>query len=62
MALYFRSADYTVLYSGYEGLSHTLLESLLAGTPVIASNKGGNPEVVRHGENGLLVPISITMP
>lgn len=56
MPLYFRAADYTVLYSGYEGLSHVLLESLLAGTPVIASDKGGNPEVVRHAENGLLVP------
>jgi glycosyltransferase involved in cell wall biosynthesis len=56
LALYFRAADYTALYSGYEGLPHVLLESLLAGTPVIASDKGGNPEVVRHGENGLLVP------
>jgi glycosyltransferase involved in cell wall biosynthesis len=56
LALIFRAVDYTVLYSGYEGLSHTLLESLLAGTPVIASDKGGNPEVVRHDENGLLVP------
>ncbi len=56
MPFYFRAADYTVLYSGYEGLSHTLLESLLAGTPVIASDKGGNPEVVRHDHNGLLVP------
>jgi glycosyltransferase involved in cell wall biosynthesis len=51
-----RAADYTVLYSGYEGLSHTLLESLQAGTPVIASDRGGNPEVVRDGVNGLLVP------
>jgi glycosyltransferase involved in cell wall biosynthesis len=56
LALVYRAVDYTVLYSGYEGLSHTLLESLLAGTPVIASDKGGNPEVVRHDENGLLVP------
>jgi glycosyltransferase involved in cell wall biosynthesis len=56
LGLYFRAADYTALYSGYEGLPHVLLESLLAGTPVIASDKGGNPEVVRHGENGLLVP------
>ena len=56
LALIYRAVDYTVLYSGYEGLSHSLLESLLAGTPVIASDKGGNPEVVRHGENGLLVP------
>ncbi|MBK8022673.1 MAG: glycosyltransferase family 4 protein [Chloroflexi bacterium] len=54
--LYMRAADYVILYSGYEGLSHTLLESLAAGTPVIASDKGGNPEVVRHGVNGLLVP------
>jgi glycosyltransferase involved in cell wall biosynthesis len=56
LALYMRAADYVALYSGYEGLSHTLLESLRAGTPVIASRKGGNPEIVRHGVNGLLVP------
>ena len=56
MPLYMRAADYVVLYSGYEGLSHTLLESLRVGTPVIASDKGGNPEVVTHGGNGLLVP------
>jgi glycosyltransferase involved in cell wall biosynthesis len=56
IAVYMKAADYTVLYSGYEGLSHTLLESLRAGTPVIASDKGGNPEVVQHGVNGLLVP------
>ncbi len=53
---YMRAADYLVLYSGYEGLSHTLLEALRVGTPVIASDKGGNPEVVRAGVNGLLVP------
>ncbi|MBI1278363.1 MAG: glycosyltransferase [Anaerolineaceae bacterium] len=56
LAVYMKAADYLALYSGYEGLSHTLLESLLAGTPVIASDKGGNPEVVRHNVNGLLVP------
>lgn len=56
VALLMRAADYTVLYSGYEGLSHTLLESLHVGTPVIASDKGGNPEVVLPGVNGLLVP------
>lgn len=56
LALYMKAADYLALYSGYEGLSHTLLESLLEGTPVIASDKGGNPEVVQHDINGLLVP------
>ena len=43
------AADGMVLYSGYEGLSHVLLESLHMGTPVLASDVGGNPEVVRHG-------------
>jgi glycosyltransferase involved in cell wall biosynthesis len=56
MPLLFRAVDYTLLYSGYEGLPHVLLESLRAGTPVIASSKGGNPEVVQDGVNGLLAP------
>lgn len=54
--LWMKAADYVALYSGYEGLSHVLLESLRAGTPAIASDKGGNPEVIQHGLNGLLVP------
>ncbi len=56
LALYMRAVDYFALYSGYEGLSHTILESLYAGTPVIASARGGNPEVVSDHVNGLLVP------
>jgi glycosyltransferase involved in cell wall biosynthesis len=56
VALYMRAADYVGLYSGYEGLSHVIIESLSAGTPVIASDKGGNPEIVQDGVNGLLVP------
>ena len=56
LALYMQAADWFVLYSGYEGLSHSLLESLRAGTPVIASDRCGNPEVVSHEHNGLLVP------
>ncbi len=55
MAIYLRAADYLVLYSGYEGLSHTILEALYAGTPVIASARGGNPEIIHDGQNGLLV-------
>jgi glycosyltransferase involved in cell wall biosynthesis len=56
LAVHLRAADYFVLYSGYEGLPHVVLEALRAGTPVIASNRGGNPEIVRDGHNGLLVP------
>ncbi len=50
------AADGLALYSAYEGFSHTLLESLQLGTPVVASDCGGNPELVRHGRNGLLAP------
>ena len=50
------AADAYALYSGYEGMAHTLLESLQLGTPVLASDVGGNAELVRHEVNGLLVP------
>jgi len=53
---YMQASDYFALYSGYEGLPHTVLESLRVGTPIIASDKGGNPEVVQDGVNGLLAP------
>ena len=49
-------ADYLALCSAYEGLSHVLLEAMAAGKPVVASAVGGNLELVRDGENGLLVP------
>ena len=50
-----RAADVFVLNSEYEGLSHTLLEVLHLGTPIVASDVCGNPEVVEDGVNGLLV-------
>jgi glycosyltransferase involved in cell wall biosynthesis len=58
LALRLRAADYLVIYSAYEGLSHTALEALALGTPVIASRRGGNPEAVQDGINGILVPPS----
>ncbi len=50
-----RAADLSVLVSTKEGLSNTLLESLAAGRPVIASRVGGNPEVVSP-DVGFLIP------
>lgn len=53
--LWIRAAEVFVLNSEYEGLSHTLLEVQALGTPIVASDVCGNPEVVEHGVNGLLV-------
>jgi glycosyltransferase involved in cell wall biosynthesis len=51
-----RELDAVALCSAYEGLSHVLLEAMQAGRPIIATSVGGNPELIRHGENGMLVP------
>jgi glycosyltransferase involved in cell wall biosynthesis len=48
--------DIFVLPSHSEGVSLALLEAMAAGLPVIATKVGGLPEVVRDGENGLLIP------
>lgn len=47
-----------VLNSGYEGLSHLLLEALYCGTPILASRIGGNPELIITGKNGDLFELN----
>ena len=58
--LYIRAADIFVLYSRYEGLSHTLIEVQTLGTMAVASAVCGNPEVVQDRETGRLVPVDDT--
>jgi glycosyltransferase involved in cell wall biosynthesis len=53
-------ADVFALNSTYEGLSHTLIEAMMLGVPVVATRVGGNPELIEDGKNGLLVPVGDT--
>ena len=53
---FYRLATLAALPSRIEGLSLALLEGMGLGLPVVASRAGGNPDLIRSGETGLLVP------
>ena len=48
--------DLFVLPSLTEGISLTLLEAMSAGLPIVATNVGGNPEIVIDNKSGMIVP------
>lgn len=50
--------DVFVLSSLSEGYSMALLEACAAGLPIVATNVGGNGEIVQPGINGVMVPPS----
>jgi len=49
------ACDVFVLSSDSEGMSNTIIEAMAAARPVVATNVGGNPELVVDGETGMLV-------
>lgn len=51
-----QASDLFTLTSVSEAASLTLLEAMAAGLPCVVTNVGGNPELVRDGFDGLLVP------
>lgn len=52
-----RNASLMVIPSVFEGTPLTMMESMAAGLPVVATNTCGMRDVIQHGENGLLVPV-----
>ncbi len=50
-----KAADAFVINSTYEGLSHALVEAMSLGTPIVATNVGGNPELIEDGVDGILI-------
>jgi len=49
------SAELVAVPSFHENIPYVVLESMACGTPVIASNVGGIPEIIRNKYNGILV-------
>lgn len=56
LAAYYAAADALVLASSREGWANVLLEAMACGTPVVASNVWGTPEVVAATAAGRLMP------
>ncbi len=54
MAMYYSAADLFIAPSIQENLSNTVMESLSCGTPVLAFNIGGMPDMINHLHNGYL--------
>jgi len=53
---FYRLATLAALPSRIEGLSLALLEGMALGLPIVASCAGGNPDLIKSGETGLLAP------
>ena len=50
------ASDIFVLNTAYEGFSHQLLEVMSLKVPIVATNVGGNPELITHNKEGMLIP------
>lgn len=56
VSLIFPIIDIFVLSSLMEGMGKVLLQAMMQAKPIVATNVGGIPDIVKSGENGILVP------
>jgi glycosyltransferase involved in cell wall biosynthesis len=54
-AKYLKAFDVFVMSSIKEGLPYILLEAMAAGLPIVVTEAGGIPEMIKNHENGLMV-------
>lgn len=52
-----KTADLFILSSDYEGMPNALIEAMCLGLPVISTKVSGATDLIKHGENGLLVEV-----
>ena len=55
---YLAAFDLFIFPSRHEGLGSILLDAMDFGLPIIASNVGGIPEIIKNGVNGILVNLN----
>jgi|GEM_PF-3723888 len=57
VADFLNAMDIVILTSNkVEGCSNVLIEAMACGKPIVATDVGGNRELIQHGENGFVVP------
>ena len=52
----YQAADVFVQSADYEGTPNAVLEAMAFEVPIVATDAGGTRELIRHGEDGLVVP------
>jgi sugar transferase (PEP-CTERM/EpsH1 system associated) len=52
-----RRFDLFVQTSAFEGMSNTILEAMASGLPIVATDTGGNSELIHNNQNGALISV-----